>query len=121
MSQCLRCGHCCKSYLCFVPKYEISNLSPDFLETVNEDSLEDYINENIEEQGSICKWLTVDERGLHSCSAYERRSSMCRDHNSLSKICRIGQAYWEDKENIPCEIKNILSLNKKGYDLNDIS
>jgi len=98
MSQCLRCGHCCKGYLCFVPKYETSNLSPDFLETIDEDHLDDYINENIEEQGDVCKWLTVEERGLHHSCSYERRSSMCRDHNSLSKICRIGQSYWKDKK-----------------------
>lgn len=108
MFKCLRCGHCCKGYLCFVPKYETSNLSPDFLETVNEDSLDDYINENIEEQGSVCKWLTVDERGLHTCLVHEKRSSMCRDHNSLSKICRIGQAYWKGKDDIPEEIESIL-------------
>ena len=114
MSQCLRCGHCCKGYLCFVPKYETSNLSPEFLETLNGDSLDDYINENIEEQGSVCKWLTVDVQGLHSCSAYERRSSMCRDHNSLSKICRIGQAYWKGKEDIPEEIKNMLQEVSNG-------
>jgi len=108
MSKCLRCGHCCKGYLCFVPKYEISNLSPDFIETINKDHLDYYINVNIEEQGDICKWLVVDGRGLHGCSAYERRSSMCRDHNSLIGICRIGQAYWNDKEDIPEEIKIML-------------
>jgi len=104
MSKCLRCGHCCKGYLCFVPKYETSNLSPEFLETVNED----YINDNIAEQGDVCKWLTVDERGLHTCLAHDRRSSMCRDHNSLVGKCLIGISYWKDKESIPEEIQSIL-------------
>lgn len=104
MAQCLRCGYCCKGYLCFVPKYETSNLSPEFLKTVDEN----YINENIEEQGSVCKWLIVDERGLHTCSAYERRSSMCRDHNSLTKRCLVGLNYWNKKESIPEEIKSVL-------------
>jgi len=108
MSKCLRCGHCCKDYLCFVPKYETSNLSPEFLETIDEDRLDDYINENIEEQGSACKWLTVDKLGLHSCLAYDRRSSMCRDHNSLIGKCLIGISYWKDKEDIPEEIKSML-------------
>ena len=109
MAQCLRCGYCCKNHFCFVPKYDTSNLSPEFLETASED----YINENIEDQGPICKWLTVNDRGLHTCTAYERRSSMCIDHNTEFRKCLMGHNYWKNKENIPEEIKLILEEDNK--------
>jgi len=113
MAQCLRCGFCCKGHLCFVPKYETSNLSPDFLETANED----YINENIEEQGAVCKWLTVDERGLHTCLVHEKRSSMCRDHQTEFRKCLMGHNYWKNKTDIS-EKKLKVSLKQKrgNYD-----
>lgn len=104
MTGCLRCGYCCKGHICLVPKHETSNLSPEFLETV--DTL--YIDENIEEQGAYCKWLTVNEKGIHSCTAYNRRSSMCIDYNSEIKVCRIGYNYWSRKGFMPDEISNIM-------------
>lgn len=109
MAKCLRCGYCCKNHFCIVPKYENSDLSPEFLEAVTAD----YIDENTVEQGPICKWLTVDELGLHTCSAYARRSSMCRDHNTEFKKCLMGHAYWKNKTNIPEEIRLLIEEESK--------
>jgi len=75
-----------------VPRYEHSDLSPDFLDNIRMTDGDEaelaYIKENSMPQGSCCIWLRDAAQGATSCAAYSRRSKTCRDYNSDGS-CRV--------------------------------
>jgi len=92
MINCFRCGRCCKGFIAIVPKKDDSDLSPDFLESMDFDEKERYVEENHEFQGEKCKWL--DDTDIQcTCKAYDRRSSDCRNH-CADHVCKIGMIYF---------------------------
>ena len=85
MGKCYRCGYCCGG--CLVPKDEDSNLDPAYLDSLalafGRDYSARYAEDNAVRAGDRCQWLSVNPDGITtSCSAYERRSGVCRKHNA---------------------------------------
>ena len=90
---CYRCGYCCRGQV-IVPRYAGSDLSPQHLDALTARKGADYTAEYMEENtmfaGDNCPWLETNEDGLTtSCTAYERRSAVCRMHNSDGE-CLVG-------------------------------
>jgi len=90
--KCYRCGYCCAG--CLVPKDEASDLSPDYLDSLKrihgEDFAAGYAKENSISAGDRCRWLAINPDGrTTSCTAYARRSAVCRKHNADAE-CLIG-------------------------------
>lgn len=97
MSCCYRCGSCCKGTINLIPKTENSNLSPKFIiELIEEKGLSetyDYIDNNTEEMGPICKWLKQNSPNEKACClVYNLRGSSCIDYDS--DYCNVGFNYW---------------------------
>lgn len=112
---CFRCGSCCKNYFCLVPKYKDSNLSEEFLSKYADEhgyeEMQKYIADNTIPQGEKCIWLTEDETGICTCTAYMRRAEMCVNHNH-DNWCNIGLSTWHRRykqgNKIPEEIMVLL-------------
>jgi Fe-S-cluster containining protein len=96
--KCLRSGQCCSSHFALVPKHEDSNLSPQFVEALPEDKVEDYLDSNSEMMGSPCQWLTRDEVTTEAtCKAHTRKSDHCISYPEYLggvEWCNVGVAYW---------------------------
>ena len=99
MVKCHRCGTCCKNFNAIVPKNESSDLSPGFLEKLEEthgyDYMMDYIDKNSVLYGERCEWLKDGADGTTTCLAYERRSTDCRNwpYLQLSSECPVGKKH----------------------------
>jgi len=92
--KCYRCGYCCGGASLRVPKYVDSDLSPAYLDSLatryGDVYARRYAEENAMAAGDTCPWLTTEPDGIAtSCGAYERRSAVCRLHNSNTD-CTIG-------------------------------
>ena len=90
--KCYRCGYCCQG--CLVPKYADSDLNPAHLDFLalrfGNDYAQRYAKENSILAIDRCPWLATNQDGITtSCTAYERRSAVCRMHNS-DVDCLVG-------------------------------
>lgn len=116
VKKCLRCGMCCSGMFAIVPRYESSNLSPQFLETLGDEALSQYIDDNGEPMGKPCKWLARDAHTTEAtCRVHSCKSSHCLDHPEHivgNEWCPIGRLYWKVRLEkglpIPESVKQVL-------------
>ena len=126
---CLRCGHCCRSYIVIIPKDKNSDLSPEFLESYQKQhgqkALREYIDKNHTIYASKCKYLEQERysnvdgfpHSTSSCSVYSNRSSCCREYSGQNR-CLIGLRTWQlhkiEGHEIPKEIQETI---KEQYNI----
>jgi len=99
-------------FLAVIPKFETSDLSKEYLDTMPVEERDKYLDENCELPGKKCKWL--DDTGIQStCTAYARRSSSCETHFT-DQNCKVGLAYFIKKVKSGVQLPNeLLELMKK--------
>lgn len=118
---CLRSGQCCSGHFAFVPKTEDSDLSPDLVDNLPFDTVNDYLQKHAEPMDTPCKWLVRDEETTEAtCKVHSIKSSQCRDYPEYlvgGKYCNAGLAYWRHRQSkglaIPEWVGSVLSTVKR--------